>query len=64
MEFSTNLNIFAQSICTHYSCFEIMGRFVTLKKSDPNYGPEKKQGDKNRFIVVQKEKGRGYHFSF
>ena len=22
----------AQSICTHYSCFENMGRFVTLKK--------------------------------
>jgi hypothetical protein len=21
-----------QSICTHYSCFENMGRFVTLKK--------------------------------
>ena len=24
--------LLAQSICTHYSCFENMGRFVTLKK--------------------------------
>jgi hypothetical protein len=26
-------NTLAQSICTHYSCFENMGRFVTLKKN-------------------------------
>ena len=25
--------IIAQSICTHYTCFENMGRFVTLKKN-------------------------------
>ena len=25
--------ILAQSICTHYSCFENQGRFVTLKKN-------------------------------
>ena len=40
--------ILAQSICTHYSCFENMGRFVTLKKLDPKYGLQmvgcKKQG--------------------
>ena len=27
----------AQSICTHYSCFENMGQFVTLKKTRSNY---------------------------
>ena len=38
---STHHEIVAQSICTNYSCFENMGRFVTLKKkSDPKYGPE------------------------
>ena len=30
----------AQSIFTHYSCFENMGRFVTLKKG-PKYGLQK-----------------------
>ena len=41
--FSCHPIIGAQSICTHYSCFENnnMGRFVTLKKSGPKYGPEK-----------------------
>ena len=28
-----NMFSIAQSICTHYSCFENMGRFVTLKKN-------------------------------
>ena len=32
--------LLAQSICTHYSCFENMGRFVTLKKG-PKYGLQK-----------------------
>ena len=27
-----------------------------LKKSNPKYGPEKKQGAKHRIIVIQKEK--------
>ena len=28
----SRVSIRAQSICTHYSCFENQGRFVTLKK--------------------------------
>ena len=32
--------LLTQSICTHYSRFENMGRFATLKKSGPKYGPE------------------------
>ena len=31
----------AQSICTHYSCFENMGRFVTLENKGPKYGLQK-----------------------
>jgi hypothetical protein len=34
-----------QSICTHYSCFENMGWFVTLKRKVQNMGC-KKQGAK------------------
>ena len=48
-----------KGICTkstHYYCFEKMGQFVALKKSGPKYGPEKKQGAKNRVIFIQKEK--------
>ena len=39
MEFSHTL--LAESICTHYSCFENMGRFPTLKKMGPKYGVQK-----------------------
>ena len=42
----------AQSIFTHYSCFENMGQFV---KKIQNMGC-KKPGAKNRVIVIQKEK--------
>jgi hypothetical protein len=31
------LNSFAQSICSHYSCFENMDRFMTLKTIGPKY---------------------------
>ena len=46
----------AQSICTHYSCFENMNRFVTLKKNQVHNMECEKQGAKNRVIVNQKEK--------
>ena len=49
---------FAQSICAHYS------RVWNLKMSGPKYGPEKKQGAKNRIIVIQKEKKLPGLFSF
>jgi hypothetical protein len=48
------MNSLAQSICTHYSCFENMGRFLNLKKG-PKYGLQK-QGAKNRVMFIQKEK--------
>ena len=38
----------AQSICTHYSCFENMGRFVTLKKIRSKIWTWKKQGAKKQ----------------
>ena len=38
----------AQSICTHYSCFENMGWFVTLKKSDPKYGSKERKVTKKK----------------
>ena len=44
----------AQSICTQYSCFENMGRFVTWKKRSKRWVA--KTGYKNRVIVTQKEK--------
>ena len=54
----------AQSICTHYSCFEIMGRFATLKKNRVQNMGCKKQGAKNRVIVIQKERRQPGLFSF
>ena len=42
----------AQSICTHYSCFENMCRFVTLKKNWVQNMECKKQGTKSRVIFV------------
>ena len=48
--------ILAQSICTHYSCFENTGRFVTLKKNQVKNVGCKKQGAKNRVIIIQEEK--------
>ena len=41
------LDIVAQSICTHYSCFENQGWFVTLKKNWASCF-FKKQGAKNQ----------------
>ena len=48
---------FSQSICTHYSCFENMGRFVTLKKRSKIWVA------KIRVIVTQKEKRQPGLFS-
>ena len=41
-----------QSICTHYSCFENMGRFVTLKKIRSKIWVTKSRVQKNRVIVI------------
>ena len=57
-------NVLAQSICTHYSCFENMGRFVTLKKIRSKIWTWKKQVAKNKVIVIQKEKKQPGLFSF
>ena len=46
--------IIAQSICTHYSCFENMGRFVTLTKSDPKYGPGKSKVTKTGLLLFKR----------
>ena len=48
------LHSVAQSICTQYSCFENMGRFATLKKNWVQNMRCKRQGTKNRVIVIQK----------
>ena len=51
------VNTLAQSICTHYSCFENQGRFVTLKK---NWAPcfLKKAGCKKpRSLLFKKRRG-------
>jgi hypothetical protein len=46
------MNTLAQSICTHYSCFENMGRFVTLKKKQV----QKKAGRKKTGSLLLKKK--------
>jgi hypothetical protein len=53
------LKVLAQSICTHYSHFENMGQFATLKKTG-----SKIWGAENRVIVIQKENKPGCLFSF
>ena len=48
-----------QSICIHYSCFENMGRFVTLKKkSDPKYGLQKAGCKKQGHCYPKREGAR------
>ena len=56
--YASSLNIYAQSICSHYSCFENMDRFVTLKKSSPKYGPEKSRVQKTGSWLFKKKRGR------
>jgi hypothetical protein len=51
----------AQSICTHYSCFEITGRFVTLKKNWVQNMKCKKQGAKNR-VIPKKDEARLFSY--
>ena len=48
-----------ESICTHYSCFENMGRFVTLKKAVQNMGC-KKQSAKKQSHCYSKRKEASY----
>ena len=47
--------ILAQSICTHYSCFENMVGFVTLKK-DPKYRLQKAACKKIGSLLFKKRK--------
>ena len=56
--------IVAQSICTHYSCFENQGRFVTLKKKLGILLFSKSRVQKTRVVVIQKEKKQPGLFSF
>ena len=58
------MKILVQSICTLYSCFEIMGGFVTLKKIKSKIWTWKKVVAKNKVIVIQIEKRPGCLFSF
>ena len=58
-----NILSHAQSICTHNFCFENMGRFVTLKKIKSKIWVAKSRVQKNRVIVIQKEKRPGCLFS-
>ena len=58
-----NKNPIAQSICNHYSCFENMDRFVTLKKRRSEIWVAKSRVPKNRVIVIQKEKRPGSLYS-
>ena len=53
-----NKNPIAQSICTHYSCFENMDRFVTLKKKDPKYGLQKAGCQKTGSLLFKKRRGQ------
>ena len=50
------MNTLAQSICTHYFCFENMGRFVNLKKIRSKIWDAKSRVQKKRVIIIQKEK--------
>ena len=59
----SNFVITKLSICTHFPCFENMGQFVALKKIRPKIWIAKKQGIKNRIIVIKKEKRPGCFFS-
>ena len=56
INFALAWNPITQSICTHYSCFENMGRFVTLKKSGPKYGPEKSKEQKTGSLSFKKRR--------
>ena len=49
---------FAQSICTHYSCFENMGRFATLKKIRSKIWGSKSRVQKQGHCYSKKEEAR------
>ena len=56
-------NRLTQSICTHYSCFENQGRFVTLKKiRQPAFW--KKQGAKNQGHCYSKREEAAWSLLF
>ena len=48
----------AQSICTHYSCFENMGRFVTLKKKVQKNRLQKTGCLKTGSLLFKKRRGQ------
>jgi hypothetical protein len=59
------MNTVTQSICTHYSNFEKMGGFATLKKSGTKYGVQKtgcKKTGSGLFFAIQKEKRLAFSF--
>ena len=49
---------FVQSLCTHYSCFENMGQFVTLKKIRSKIWTWKKQCEKTGSFLFKKRRGQ------
>ena len=53
-----NLSLFAQSICSHYSCFENMGRFATLKKIRSKIWGSKSRVQKQGHCYSKKEEAR------
>jgi hypothetical protein len=54
----------AQSTCTHYSCFENMGRFVPLKKIRSKIWTWKKQGAKKQGHCYSKREKDRLHLLF
>ena len=51
-------NVIAQSICTHYSCFENMDRFVTLKKIKSKICVSKSRVQKKGRCYPKREEAR------
>ena len=48
--------ILTQSICTQYSCFENIGRFLTLQKKGPKYGLQKAGCKKTGSLLFKKRR--------
>ena len=51
-------DIFAQSICTHYFCFENMGRFATLKKTRSKIWGAKSRVQKTGSLLFKKRRSQ------
>ena len=57
-------SIHAQSICTHYSCFENMGQFATLKKSWSKICVAKSRLQKTGSLLYKNTRRRSQAASF